>query len=66
MIPKIIHYCWYGNNKKTKLINQCIYSWKKYFPDYEIIEWNENNTDIYENKYIEKAYEEKKLSLIHI
>ena len=64
MIPKIIHYCWYGNNKKTKLINQCIYSWKKYFPDYEIIEWNENNTDIYENKYIEKAYEEKKWAFV--
>ena len=64
MIPKIIHYCWYGNNKKSKLILKCIDSWKKYFPDFEIIEWNEENTDLHENLYIEKAYELKKWAFV--
>lgn len=64
MIPKIIHYCWFGNNKKSDLINKCINSWKKYFPDYEIIEWNENNTNLNENEYIKKAYELKKWAYV--
>ena len=46
MIPKIIHYCWFGHNKKSKLIKRCIKSWEKYCPDYKIIEWNEDNFDI--------------------
>lgn len=41
MIPKIIHYCWFGRGEKPKLAEKCIASWKKYCPDYEIIEWNE-------------------------
>ena len=64
MIPKKIHYCWYGGNKKSKLILKCIDSWRKYFPDYEIIEWNENNTDLHENTYVEKAYKEKKWAFV--
>lgn len=64
MIPKKIHYCWYGGKKKSKLILKCIDSWKKYFPDYEILEWNESNTDLHENAYIEKAYEEKKWAFV--
>lgn len=59
-----IHYCWYGGNKKSKLILKCIDSWKKFFPDYEIIEWNESNTDLHENAYIEKAYQEKKWAFV--
>lgn len=43
MIPKKIHYCWFGRGEKPKLAQKCIASWKKYCPDYEIIEWNENN-----------------------
>ena len=46
MINKVIHYCWFGRNPKSDLINRCIESWKKYCPDYEIIEWNESNFDI--------------------
>lgn len=46
MIPKIIHYCWFGRGEKPKLAKKCIASWKKYCPDYEIIEWNEDNFDI--------------------
>ncbi len=44
-IPKIIHYCWIGTSQKPKSVEYCIESWKKYCPDYEIIEWNENNYD---------------------
>lgn len=45
-IPKIIHYCWFGGNPKPKLAEKCIKSWKKYCPDYEIVEWNEDNFDL--------------------
>ena len=55
MIPKIIHYCWFGGNEKSKLIKKCIASWKKYCPDYEIIEWNENNFDVNQCEYTKFA-----------
>ena len=42
-IPKIIHYCWFGNNKKSKLVKKCMNSWKKFLPNYEIKEWNDND-----------------------
>ncbi len=44
MIPKIIHYCWYGNNQKPELVLQCIESWKAHNPDYQIVEWNKENS----------------------
>lgn len=46
MIPKIIHYCWFGRNPLPPLALKCIESWKKFFPDYEIKEWNEDNFNI--------------------
>ena len=46
MIPKIIHYCWFGRNPLPELAQKCIASWKKYLPDYEIKEWNEDNFDV--------------------
>ena len=46
MIPKTIHYCWFGNNPKPRLAKKCIRSWKRFCPDYEIIEWNESNYDL--------------------
>lgn len=64
MIPKKIHYCWYGGNAKSKLVLKCIDSWRRYFPDYEIIEWNESNTDLNENAYIRQAYEKKKWAFV--
>ena len=51
MIPKIIHYCWFGGKEKPKLALKCIKSWKKYCPDYQIIEWNEQNFDTDFNPY---------------
>lgn len=40
-MEKIIHYCWFGGNEKSQIIEKCINSWKKYMPEYKIMEWNE-------------------------
>lgn len=64
MIPKIIHYCWFGRGKKPELIERCIESWKQYCPDYEIIEWNEDNFDVNSCDYTKEAYEEKKWAFV--
>ncbi len=64
MIPKIIHYCWFGHNPKSELIQRCINSWKKYCPDYQIIEWNEDNFDVSCNDYVREAYEAKKWAFV--
>ena len=64
MIPKVIHYCWFGKNPLPDDAKKCIESWKKYCPDYEIIEWNESNYDITKNKYMESAYKEKKWAFV--
>lgn len=59
-IPKVIHYVWFGKNPKTKSIKKCIASWRKYCPDYRIIEWNETNYNIRKNRYMYEAYKAKK------
>ncbi len=59
MIPHTIHYCWFGRNPKPKLITDCIASWRKYCPDWEIIEWNEDNYDVRKNEFVREAYESK-------
>lgn len=64
MIPKVIHYCWFGGNPLNNLTKKCIESWKKYCPDYEIVEWNENNFDINSNTYVKEAYESKKWAFV--
>ena len=65
MIPKTIHYCWFGRNPKPKLAEKCIKSWKKYCPDYKIIEWNEDNFDIASAPlYVRQAYEAKKWAFV--
>ena len=64
MIPKTIHYCWFGRNPKPKLAEKCIASWKKYCPDYEIIEWNEDNFVITMNGYTRMCYEQKKYAFL--
>ena len=64
MIPKKIHYCWFGRSEKPKLAEKCIERWKKYCPDYEIIEWNEDNFDINSNQYVKEAYENKKFAFV--
>lgn len=64
MIPKKIHYCWFGNNPLPPLAKKCIKSWKKYCPDYEIIRWDESNFDINYNLYVKQAYEQKKWAFV--
>lgn len=64
MIPKIIHYCWFGGKQLPKLAIRCLESWRKYCPDYEIIEWNENNFDITATTYTREAFEAKKWAFI--
>ena len=64
MIPKKIHYCWVGGNPLPVSVKKCIASWKKYCPDYEIIEWNEKNYDFTKNDYMKDAYEAKKWGFV--
>lgn len=60
MIPKKIHYFWFGGNPKPDSVLKCINSWKRFCPDYEIIEWNESNFNIHRLPYIEQALKAKK------
>lgn len=64
MIPKVIHYCWFGGNPLPKDALACIASWKKFFPDYEIKEWNESNFDVNSCPYVKGAYEQKKYAFV--
>lgn len=56
MIPKIIHYCWFGNSPINELAKDCLKSWEKHLPDYEIKLWNENNFNIGISKFSKEAY----------
>ena len=64
MIPKIIHYCWFGRNPLSARMKKCIESWKKNCPDYKIIEWNEDNFNIQLNGYTKMCYEQKKYAFL--
>jgi mannosyltransferase OCH1-like enzyme len=64
MIPKTIHYCWFGGNDKSEFILRCMESWKFYLPDYEIVEWNETNFNINLNNFIREAYSKKKWAFV--
>ena len=64
MIPKIIHYCWFGRSEKPELAKRCIASWRKFCPEFEIREWNEDNFDIHCCPYVEEAYTSKKYAFV--
>lgn len=64
MIPKIIHYCWFGGKPEPEDVRRCIASWKKYLPDYEIRRWDETNYDVTKNQYMNDAYKEKKWAFV--
>jgi mannosyltransferase OCH1-like enzyme len=64
MIPKKIHYCWFGGNPLPDSAKKCIDSWKKFCPDYEIIEWNESNFDVNCCAYVREAYQAKKWAFV--
>lgn len=59
MIPKKIHFCWFGGSPLPKDVNQCIRSWEKYCPDYEIIRWDESNVDLDSHPFLKSAYKAK-------
>lgn len=59
MIPKIIHYCWFGGKPLPKMARKCRASWESFFPDYEIKEWNEQNYDVNAAPYTHYCYEHK-------
>lgn len=59
MIPKIIHYCWFGGKEKSEEFSQLFEGWKKLLPDYEFKEWNESNFDVNELIYSREAYKLK-------
>ena len=64
MIPKAIHYSWFGGNPLPELAQKCIASWRKFFPDYEIKEWNESNFDVNIIPYTAQAYAAKKYAFV--
>ncbi len=63
-IPKVIHYCWFGRNPLPKSAKKCIESWRKFLPDYEIKEWNEDNFDVNITPYTTDAYKAKKYAFV--
>ena len=64
-IPKIIHYCWFGGKQKPADVEYCISTWRRHLPDYEIMEWNENNFDIGNAcAYVREAYSRKKWAFV--
>lgn len=64
MIPKKIHYCWFGKKPLPAIVEKCIASWEKFLPDYEIIRWDENNYDVTKNNFLQQAYFHKKYAFV--
>lgn len=64
MIPKKIHYCWFGDNPLPDIAHKCIESWRKHCPDYEIIRWDESNCDMDANQFVQQAYQKKRWAFV--
>lgn len=64
MIPKVIHYCWFGRGPKPSEVERCMASWKRYLPDYTFQEWNEDNFDYAKWDYAREAYEARKFAFV--
>lgn len=64
MLPKIIHYCWFGGGPKSVIANKCIASWRELAPDFDIKEWNEHNTIEFQNKFYRDAYRKKQYAFV--
>ena len=63
-VPKILHYCWFGGGEMPKTEKNCVKRFGKFFHDYKIIVWNENNFDIHCNTYVEQAYQSAKFAYV--
>lgn len=64
MIPKVIHYCWFGKKPLPELAKTCIASWNKFLPEYEIKEWNETNFNLDQYPYVREAYDNRKFAFV--
>lgn len=64
LIPKVIHYCWFGNKPIPDGLLKCMESWKRFCPDYEIVRWDESNYDVHKNKYMSQAYESRRWGFV--
>lgn len=65
MVPKIIHYCWFGGAKHPKLMKKCIKSWQRILPDYELRIWTEDTFDISKSvNYVQEAHQQKKYAFV--
>lgn len=64
MIPRILHYCWFGNKEKPVSFTQCLESWKKHCKDYDIIEWNESNSSQFSNLFYKNSLRKKKYAFV--
>lgn len=64
MIPKKIHYCWFGGNPLSDEAKKCIESWRRFCPNYDIVEWNESNFNVLSNTYCREAYDAKKWAFV--
>lgn len=64
MIPKVIHYCWFGGNPLPDNLKKYIKTWREQCPDYEIIEWNEHNYDVSKNVFMREAYTKKNFAYV--
>jgi len=64
LIPKVIHYCWFGRGEMNDTIKKCIASWEKNCPDYQIVRWDEDDFDVTQNAYVREAYEQKKWAFV--
>lgn len=63
VVPKIIHYCWFGNAKYSDIQEMCFASWRKHLPDYKFVLWNESNSDM-QHPFVKFAYENKKFAFV--
>ena len=64
MIPKIIHYCWFGCGEMPQVAKECIASWHEHMPDWEYRLWNEDNFDVGQTTYTKEAYDAKKFAFV--
>ncbi len=64
LIPKKIHYCWFGGNPVPDKLKRCMDTWNRFCPDYEIIEWSEKNYDVMKYPFTREAYAHKKWAFI--
>jgi len=64
MIPKVLHYCWFGATPKSELVEFCIQSWKVHCPEYEIVEWNEKTFDLAQSDFATAAFQRRKFAFV--